>query len=341
MKKTISLISMLMLLFLFVGCDNNIQTVVIYTSVDRVYSEIIFKDFERETGIKVLPVYDIEANKTVGLTKRLLLEKKRPRCDVFWNGEITNTIKLKNENILQPYQHIYKTTVNRNYIDEDNMWIAFGGRTRVFLINKDLISQKEYPTSFSDLYKNKDSYTKGMANPVFGTSNTYAIGVYTLLGKEKGYKVFLDIANSDIKIVTGNSVVRDLVISGQMAYGITDTDDAIVALNKSNNIDIVFIDQQENEKGTLVIPNSVALIKGGPNNKNGKIFIDYILKAETIQKMIDIGWIQINIQDNRYVDKKLISFLNNKPIKVMDVNYNDIQKYFKKVNKDMKNLFLQ
>jgi len=340
-KRAISLIIILILLSLSVGCDDNKETVVIYTSVDRVYSEIIFKDFEKETGIRVLPVYDVEANKSVGLAKRLLLEKNKPHCDVFWNGEITNTIRLKNENILQPYQSIYKTTVNNNYIDKDNMWIAFGGRTRVFLINKDLLPKSEYPTSFIDIYQNNDNFTKGMANPVFGTSNTYAIGLYTLLGEEKGHGIFLDIANNNVKIVAGNSVVRDLVISGQITYGITDTDDAIIALNKSDNIDIVFMDQQENGIGTLVIPNSIALIKEGQNSKNGKAFIDYILKSETIQKMIDIGWIQINIKDNIYVDKTLLSFLHNRPLKVMDINYNDIQKQIDKVNKDMKDLFLQ
>ena len=54
--------------------------------------------------------------------------------------------------------------------------------------------------------------------------------------------------------------------------------------------------------------------------------------------MIDIGWIQINIKDNIYVDKTLLSFLHNRPLKVMDINYNDIQKQIDKVFTNQKEI---
>ncbi|MBQ7586893.1 MAG: hypothetical protein IJT37_02570, partial [Lachnospiraceae bacterium] len=57
----------------------------IYTAVDQVHSEKIFEQFEKDTGIKVNPVYDLEANKTTGLTNKIISEKEHPVCDVFWN----------------------------------------------------------------------------------------------------------------------------------------------------------------------------------------------------------------------------------------------------------------
>ncbi|MHC4758944.1 MAG: hypothetical protein ACYTE8_09825 [Planctomycetota bacterium] len=57
--------------FIFTGCkDKNIlqqQQVVVYTSLDKVFSQPILDLFEKETGIKVLDVYDSEATKTTGL----------------------------------------------------------------------------------------------------------------------------------------------------------------------------------------------------------------------------------------------------------------------------------
>ena len=52
--------------------------VVIYTSVDQVYSQPILDRFEKETGITVKAVYDVEASKTTGLVNRLIAEKSRP-----------------------------------------------------------------------------------------------------------------------------------------------------------------------------------------------------------------------------------------------------------------------
>ena len=77
--------------------------VVIYTALDRQYSEPILKQFEEATGIEVRPVYDTEAAKTVGLVNRLMAERDRPKCDVFWNNEILRSIQLKREGLTAPY----------------------------------------------------------------------------------------------------------------------------------------------------------------------------------------------------------------------------------------------
>lgn len=79
------------------------KTVVVYTSVDQVYSEPVFRDFENRTGITVLAVYDVEATKTTGLVNRLIAERNRPQADVFWSGEFGQTLLLKNESILVAY----------------------------------------------------------------------------------------------------------------------------------------------------------------------------------------------------------------------------------------------
>ncbi|MEX0613127.1 MAG: iron transporter, partial [Pirellulales bacterium] len=72
-----------------VGCgkDDPLE-VVVYTALDQDFSEPIFDDFARETGIVVRPKFDTESTKTVGLAQAILAERERPRCDVFWNNEI-------------------------------------------------------------------------------------------------------------------------------------------------------------------------------------------------------------------------------------------------------------
>ena len=72
--------------------DSGNREVVIYTSVDQVFSEPLLEQFEQETAITVLPLYDTEASKTVGLVNRLVAEKDNPKADVFWNGEFVQTL---------------------------------------------------------------------------------------------------------------------------------------------------------------------------------------------------------------------------------------------------------
>ena len=62
--------------FAFTLNPSSKEEVIVYTSQDQVYAEPIFREFEKETGIKVRPVYDSEAVKTVGLANRLLAESE-------------------------------------------------------------------------------------------------------------------------------------------------------------------------------------------------------------------------------------------------------------------------
>ena len=73
------------------------QEVVIYTSLDQLFSEPVLKDFEKNSSIKVKALYDTEVSKTVGLVNRLIAERDNPQADVFWNSEIVRTILLKRE----------------------------------------------------------------------------------------------------------------------------------------------------------------------------------------------------------------------------------------------------
>lgn len=79
------------------------REVVIYTSVDQVFSEPVLKEYEQKTGVRVRAVYDVEAAKTTGLVTRLQAEKDRPQADVFWNNEFAQTIGLQESGILSPY----------------------------------------------------------------------------------------------------------------------------------------------------------------------------------------------------------------------------------------------
>ena len=127
------------------------RTVVVYTALDRVFSEPIFSEFERETGVKVLAKYDTESTKTIGLVNAIRAEADRPRCDVFWNNEIVGTIRLKNENLLQQYRPQAAADYPEIFKDPEGYWTGFAARARVLIVNTDIVKQDEMPDSIFDL----------------------------------------------------------------------------------------------------------------------------------------------------------------------------------------------
>lgn len=314
------------------GCGKESKEVVVYTAVDQLYSDEIFEMFEEKTGIKVKAVYDTEANKTTGLVNRIIAEKDKPVCDVFWNNEFIQTIDLQEKGLLDQYISPIASDIPDYYKSKEGYFTAFGGRARVFLVNTDILSEKEYPESIYDFTSGKyEGDSLAIAYPMFGTTRTMAAAIYAELGEEEGKHYFQQIADMGVQVVDGNSVTKDMAASGQVAIGFTDTDDAKQAINEGANVIMVYPDQNEDGIGTLITPNTVSLIKGTPNNENAKAFIDFLLSEEVEQKLIDKGFFDYSVRSGK----------SDIGIKGMDLSLYEIYECLDVASKDMEEIFSQ
>ena len=268
----------LLLVAAFAAAFAGERQVVVYTSVDQIFSEPILKAYEKKSGVKVKAVYDVEAAKTTGLVNRLIAEKKRPKADVFWNSEIGKTIVLKQKGVLTPYKSPSAADLPVQFIDKENYWTGFAARARVLVYNTDLLDTHELPTSIFELTVAIWRGKVALAYPLFGTTATHVAALYHHLGREKAEMYLKALAANDVVIVNGNSVVRDLVAEGRLPIGFADTDDVNVAVQSGKPVKMIYPDKDG--IGTLLIPNTVALIKGAPHPEEGRKLINYLLSRE-------------------------------------------------------------
>ena len=282
-------VPLLLGMLLLAGCGSDKPTVVVYTALDEMYSRPILDDFEAETGIKVLAVYDTEAAKTTGLVTRLIAEKTRPRADVFWNNETAQTIVLKKRAILQPYTSASAEAIPEAFKDAEGYWCGFAARGRVIIYNTDLVN--EPPTSILDFLRPEWAGNAAVARPLFGTTATHGAALFAHWGEEKGLQFFQDLKKNNVAILSGNATVRDRVAQGEYAIGLTDTDDANGAVEDGLPAQWLFPDQDG--MGTLVIPNTVALIANAPHEEAGKKLIDYLLSPKVEAQLAGMRSIQI------------------------------------------------
>ena len=99
-----------------------------YTALDQEFSRGVFEEFTRQTGIAVLAKYDTESTKTVGLTQALFAERARPRCDLFWNNEIVNTLRLDRSGLLAAYESSAAQDYPPQYRSPRGHWYGFAAR---------------------------------------------------------------------------------------------------------------------------------------------------------------------------------------------------------------------
>lgn len=257
--------------------------VVIYVSEDQVFAEPVLQEFQRRTGIAVDAVYDTEETKTTGLANRLMAEKNRPQADVFWSNEPIRTIVLKRNGVLAPYHSPNASSVPKEFRDPEGYWTGFAARSRVIVYNTKLVAPRDVPRSMFDLSDPKWKDQIAIADPRFGSTSFHAAALFVILGDQRAEQYFRNLKANNVKVVNGNSVVRQMVSRGEVRVGWTDTDDVSVAKKAGEPVEMVYPDQ--GELGAPIMPNMVSLIKGGPNPDNGKKLVDYLLSPD-VERML-------------------------------------------------------
>ena len=240
--------------------------VIVYAAQDQVFAEPILKQFERETGIRVRTVFDSEAAKTVGLANRLLAEQRHPQCDIFWGNEELRTRQLA-------AMGVFRAT---------NGWASFGYRSRRLALREGE-SAVPAPSSWSDLtnavYRGKIS----MANPVFGTTATHLLALRHRWGESNWLAWCRALAANQPFIVDGNSVAVKFLVRGETAVALTDSDDIEAEIREGAKLQALPMSGE-----TLLIPNTVAVVKNGPNPDAAQKLFEFLQTSAVTEKLITV-----------------------------------------------------
>jgi len=275
------------------GCGSpDRPEVIVYTALDEPFSQPVFDRFTERTGVEVRAKFDSESTKTVGLTSAIIAEHARPRCDLFWNNEILNTLRLQQKGILRLYHSPAAAAYPESAKSSNGAWHGFAARARVLIVNTNLVPEGSHPQSIVDLTDPQWHGQVGVAKPLFGTTASHAACLFTAWGDEEAKRFFRNL-RKNAKIMSGNRQVARAVASGVIAFGLTDTDDAMVELEKGLPVAIIYPDQREGELGTLFIPNTLALVKDSPNPGTAERLVDYLLSAEVERSLAEGASAQI------------------------------------------------
>jgi len=260
-------------------------TVVVYTSVDQIFSEPVFRHFEDQTGIRVRAVYDTEETKSTGVLNRLIAEAKNPQADIFWSGDPVRPFLLVDRDLVEPYLSPQAQEIPRAFKAADGTWTGFAARARVLLVNLERLGDRPLPQSIHDLTDPQWQGEAAMANPIFGTTTMHVAAWFSVWGDEAAREFVDALKENQVRIASSNGEVKRLVVAGEVTFGLTDTDDAFVAEQSDAPVAVVYPDQDG--LGTLVMPTVVLRLRGGPNPEAARRLIDYLLSAEVEVQMAE------------------------------------------------------
>lgn len=291
-------------LLLLTGCiQRSEQTATIYCATDREFAAPILDAFERsefkeradgksetqsEESHQVMRVFDVEASKTLGLVTRIEQESAQPKCDVFWNNEILHTIRLQKAGLLEPRRWNIPDAWPEGFVASDRSWVGYAARARVLIVNTEKLTDKsDWPTSVAQLASEKWKGICGYANPVYGTTATHfaVLASHPTALSGTTWNDWIGQVRANSVQLAGNKQVALAVASGELAWGLTDTDDAIIEKEKGMPVEMVFPDQLPDQFGAVFIPNTVAVIRNAPHPILAAKLADYLVSEKTESRL--------------------------------------------------------
>jgi iron(III) transport system substrate-binding protein len=319
------------------GCRAEERHVVVYASLDQVHAEPLLRRFETRTGIRVLPVFDVEASKTTGLAQRLSAERSRPQADVFWSGELAQTARLADDGLFavhRPASLVRPAACT----DPAGLYVTVGGRLRVLLVNTDNLTPARYPRTLDDLLSDRVPGERvGVAWPLFGTTATHAAALYATRGPEAARSFFTRLRARGARFVGGNSVVRDLVARGELWAGLTDADDARSALAAGAPIAVVWPDQAG--AGTLLLAGTAAVVARGPHPAEARALVDFLASAESERALVGSGFAQLVLGDLDH-DRPVVppEPFERTPVKLLQLSGAELSRPFPRAQRELAEL---
>ncbi|HSQ89886.1 Fe(3+) ABC transporter substrate-binding protein [Romboutsia sp.] len=131
------------------------EVVNVYSARHYDVDKELYKEFEKDTGIKV----NVIEGKAPELLERLKRESKDTQADVFITSDIANLYQAVDSDLTQNIEsEIVEKNIPQNLRGENNEWIGLTKRARIIAYDKEKVSPEElstYEDLTSDKWKNE------------------------------------------------------------------------------------------------------------------------------------------------------------------------------------------
>ena len=282
MKKFLSILmaaAMMLALIPMAGTAEEPDTnkLVLYTSAGASEYELIVNLFnEKYPDIEV----EIVSGGTGEMASRINAEKAAPYGDVMMGGG--DTIYRSIADCLEAYRSTEADNLFAEFMPEDNLYTPCYINVNSIIVNKTLIEELgDEVTGWESLCDERLKGKVSFANPAdSGSALEVIVNMLAAMNGtgnlEDGW-AFVErfLINLDGKFASGSSAAYKSVVEGEYPVGLCNEDKTISYMKDGADVYAVYA-----KEGITLRTSNIALIKGGANPKNAKLFIDFVVSQE-------------------------------------------------------------
>lgn len=265
----------------------------VYTSRHYDSDDALYKEFTKETGIKV----NIISGKGSALLQRLKSEGNNSPADIFFTVDAGNLWKVQKEGLFKSIksQKVLQS-VPQNLRGPNDEWTAIAKRARVVFYNPNNVSEdmiKDF--NYEDL---ADPKWKGKI-VIRSSSNMYNQSLVASLISNLGEKMteewasklvsnfarkpqgndrsqIMAVANGEADLAIANSYYIGIMLSGSAGQE---------QLEAAKKVGMIFPNQKN--RGSHVNISGAGILKNSPNTENANAFLEFLISKEVQKYMVN------------------------------------------------------
>jgi len=262
----------------------------------------VLRAFNQQTGITA-PSDPKNSGQTMAA---LETEAKAPQADTAYFG-IVFGIEAARKNLLASYKPNYFDDIPANLKDADGEWFTIHQGSIAFIINTAELKGLPIPTSWADLLDKKYAGKVGFLDPTQA-----AVGYSVYVAGNLAMGGTLDNWTPGVQYFK-KMYANGLILPAQTATAMVQQGEIPILIDADfNGYKLKYIDNAPVEvvipkEGSISIPYVISLVKGSPNEANGKKLLDFTLSDEG-QKLFTQSYLRPvrNIEIDPAISSKML-----------------------------------
>ena len=305
-----------------VGALAHGQQVTALCSTDQGWCELAAKEFQVQTGIKVLQVHKA----TGEALAQLRAEAANPKTDLWWGGTGDPFLQAAEVGLLDAYRPNYLDDLHgwavRQYAMTENQVGGFYTSAIGFGWNEDVLKKKKLPAPkcWADLIAPQYKGEIETSHPgSSGTGYTILAGLVQLMGEDAAFDYLKKLHRNVTQYTRSGQAQAKSVAKGEVGIGVS----FIFGFENERINGFTMVHAGAPCEGTGYEIGGIALVKGSRNREAAKKYYDFLMSPAGQSLGAKANSLQVPANKTFKVDPRVPSIENVRLIKY------DFQKYGK------------
>lgn len=195
-------------------------------------------------------------------------------ADVIWVGDPSDYLSFKKEGILAEYRSPEAGAIAAKFIDADGQYTGARMMNMGIGYNSALVTPEEAPKTWEDLLDEKWRGQIVMTDPSSAGTTKYFVAAL-MADPRYGEEYFRKLKANGCELESGTTATHNQVAASAYKVGIMLDYVSHNLMAQGSPIGFTYP-----EKDIISIFSPVGLVKGSPDNENGKLLYDFILSKE-------------------------------------------------------------